>query len=99
MRLHGSTKIMKVYFDAEFYRRYKKADVRIQKSVDERIRIFRKNPMDPQLNNHPLRKPYQGYRSIDLTADYRAIYKERPQEKEIIAYFTGLGNHKQLYKK
>lgn len=90
---------MKVYFDAEFYRRYKKVDVRIQKSVDERIRIFRKNPIDPQLNNHPLHEPYQGYRSIDITADYRAIYEEFQEDDEEIVYFTTIGTHEELYQR
>ena len=98
MQLPGSTKIMKVYFDAEFYRQYKRVDVRIQKSVDEQIRIFRKNPMDPQLNNHSL-QPYQGYRSIDITADYRALYEEVTIGEDTIAYFETLGTHEELYEK
>lgn len=90
---------MKVYFDSEFYRQYRKVDVRIQKSVDERIRIFRKNPMDSQLNNHPLHEPYQGYRSIEITSDYRALYKETQIEDDIVAYFIELGTHDELYGK
>ena len=88
---------MKVYFDAEFYRQYKKIDVRIQKSIDERIRIFRKNPNDLELNNHPLHEPYQGYKSIDITSDYRALYEEVTIGEDTIAYFTTLGTHDELY--
>lgn len=29
---------------------------------------------DLELNNHPLREPYQDLRSIDITSDYRALY-------------------------
>lgn len=88
---------MKVLFDPDFYRQYKKVDVRIQNSVDESIRIFRKNPTDPQLNNHLLREPYQNYRSIDITADCRALYEEVSAAEDTIAYFVTLGTHDQLY--
>ena len=67
---------MKVVFDPDFHKLYKKVDVRIQNSVDERIRIFRKNHLDLQLNNHSLKEPYLGCHSIDITADFRAIYEE-----------------------
>lgn len=88
---------MKVLFDRNFYRQYKKADVRIQNSVDESIRILRKNPNNPQLNNHLLHEPYQNLRSIDITSDYRALYKEVVTEKDTIAYFVALGTRDQLY--
>lgn len=89
--------LMKVFFDPDFYKQYKKVDVRIQNSVDERIRIFRKNPMDSQLNNHALHEPYRGYRSIDITTDYRALYKDVSIEAEMVAYFVILGTHDELY--
>jgi addiction module RelE/StbE family toxin len=90
---------MKIVFDPEFIKKLKKADVRIRKSVKERILIFSKDPHNPQLDNHPLRDNYEGYRSIDITADWRAIYEQIQKEKEIIAYFVTLGTHKQLYGK
>lgn len=90
---------MKVYFDPNFHRKYKKLDVRTQNRIDQCIRIFRKNPMDPELNNHLLQKPYQGYRSIDITADYRALYEEDEIEEDAIAYFVLLGTHDELYGK
>ncbi len=89
---------MRVFFDPKFYRQYKKVNVRIQNSVDACIRIFRKNSMDTQLNNHLLRDKYAGYRSIDITADYRALYEEVTIGKETVAYFVTLGTHSQLYK-
>ena len=99
MQSPGFIKIMKVFFDPEFYRQYKKLNVRIQHKIDQRLRIFRKNPMDPKLNNHLLHEPYQDYRSIDITVDYRAHYKELNMREEVIAYFVLLGTHAELYKK
>ncbi|MBI2034932.1 MAG: type II toxin-antitoxin system mRNA interferase toxin, RelE/StbE family [Candidatus Levybacteria bacterium] len=89
---------MKAVFDPAFYRMLKRVDVRIQKRVKERMLLFSNNSNDPQLNNHALQRRWKGYRSIDITADWRAIYKERELDEEIIAYFIAIGTHKQLYK-
>jgi len=88
---------MNVKLDPDLLNKLKKLDVRIRKSFKERIAIFAKNPYDPQLNNHSLRKPYQGLRSIDITNDYRALYEEIKIEDENIAYFIILGTHEKLY--
>ena len=89
---------MKAVFDPAFYRMLKKVGVRIQKKVKERMLLFSKNSNDPQLNNHALQRRWKGYRSIDITADWRAIYKERELDEEMIAYFVAIGTHKQLYR-
>lgn len=88
---------MKVRYSSDFYRRYKRAGVRIRKRVDSRISIFLKNPFDPQLNNHVLREAYEGLRSIDITSDWRAIYEEVKETEAIYAYFVALGTHEELY--
>ena len=88
---------MKILFDNGFYRKYKKLNVRIQKSIDKSIRSFRKNPLAPQLHNHALREPYLGYKSINITDDYRAFYKERIIGEEKVTYFELLGTHRELY--
>ena len=90
---------MKIQVSKEFIEQYKKVPVRIQHVVDEKLRLFSKNPTDLSLRNHTLRKPYAGMRSIDITADWRAIYEEitdNPQEP--IVYFITVGTHKALYR-
>ena len=89
---------MIVRFTNNFLLQYKKADVRIRNKADDCLRIFKKNPNDLQLKNHKLKREWQGHRSINITADLRAIYKEVKLTDEIIVYFVGLGTHKQLYK-
>lgn len=84
--------------DPKFRRKYLKANVRIRNKVDECIRIFVKNPNDPFLNNHKLRREWVGHRSIDITSDWRVIYKEIIIGDQIIAYFVDIGIHKELYK-
>lgn len=88
---------MNAVLDPAFLKKLKKLDVRIRKSFKERILIFSKNPLDQLLNNHLLHEPYEGYRSIDATDDYRALYHETIIVGENIAYFVYLGTHEELY--
>ena len=90
---------MIIRYSPLFFRILKKLDVRIRKSFKEHILLFSKNPNDPALNNHPLKRGYQGLRSIDITADWRAIYEEKHEGGEETAYFVLIGTHKQLYGK
>jgi len=86
-----------VFSTKGFINLYKNADVRIKKEVDERLRIFGKNPHDLGLRNHELHEEWEGYRSIDITNDYRAVYEEVQEGEEINAYFIALGTHDELY--
>lgn len=88
---------MKIAYDPSFLEKLKKLDVRIRRRVNEKILLFSKNPDDSQLDNHPLQREYQGYMSIDISSDYRAIYKETKIGNEVVAYFIFLGTHKELY--
>ncbi len=90
---------MNVKYSPSLLNMLKKHDVRIRKSFKEKITIFSKNPNDPELNNHSLREPYQDRKSIDITNDYRAHYKEIKEEDEIVAYFVSLGTYQELYRK
>lgn len=89
---------MKVQYDPRVIEKLKKVNVRIRNSFKERLRQFEKNPNAPQLNNHALKKKFLGFRSIDITANYRAVYEELRQGKSTIAYFVLLGTHKELYR-
>ncbi len=88
---------MTIRYTDNFLRQLKKSDTRIRKSFKMRILIFAKNPYDSQLNNHPLEREYQGQRSIDITADYRAIFKEVIIEGDTYIYLTSFGTHKELF--
>lgn len=78
-------------------KKLKKVDVRIRKRFKQHLKLFEKNPLDPILNNHPLGSKYSGYRSINITTDYRAIYQEKEEDDETVAYFTLFGTHQELY--
>ncbi|OGE31075.1 hypothetical protein A2631_05355 [Candidatus Daviesbacteria bacterium RIFCSPHIGHO2_01_FULL_44_29] len=88
---------MKIQYDPDFLKTLKKLDAKIRKSFKKRIEIFLKDPFDPRLDNHELNREYQGYRSIDINADYRVIYEEIYKGAEPIAYFFQIGTHEELY--
>lgn len=92
---------MNVKYSPLFLKTLKKLDVRIRKSFRGKIVLFVKNPKDLGLNNHSLKRDYRGYRSIEVTADWRAIYKEiqEPDQENPTAYFVKIGTHNQLYAK
>lgn len=90
---------MIVIYDPAFLKKLKKANVRIRKSFKERIGLFLKDPNDPILNNHPLQDEYAGYRSINITSDWRGLYTEKYTEEGIVTYFSILGTHNDLYGK
>lgn len=90
---------MKIQLGSYFYKKIKKQDVRIQKSFKETLRLFILNPFSSDLDNHSLKDPWKGCRSIDVTADYRAIYEEIKEGDDIIAYFITIGTHRELYSK
>ena len=88
---------MRVQYDPDFSDKLKRVNVRIRKSFNEQIELFKQNPHNSQLHNHALKEPYEGLRSIDITNDYCAVYEEVPSGSEIVAYFSLLGTHDELY--
>lgn len=89
---------MRIVYDPAFFDKLKKVDIRIKKSTKQCLMLFSRDPNSSILNNHPLRGQYQGYRSINITADYRALFKERTVGEETLVEFLYLGTHAELYK-
>lgn len=89
---------MKIQFTATFCKLYKKADRKIQSSFQKRLKLFLKNPNNPQLRNHRLKGIFQNLYSINITGDWRALYIEYQEKNETIILFEFLGTHSQLYR-
>lgn len=66
-----------VNFHKRFNRYLEKAPLEIKLAFREVLELFLDNPDHPQLRNHALKKEYSGYRSIDVTDDWRALFKIR----------------------
>ncbi len=86
---------MKIIFTKRFEKQYSSASVQIQNKFEEKLNIFLKNKYDEVLNNHPLKGRLKGYRSINITGDWRAIFKESKNKE--YSCFVLLGKHSELY--
>lgn len=84
----------KLTFSSRFRKQHQKANANIKSAFLKRLKIFEQNPHDPILRNHVLSGNYKGFRSINITGDWRAIYSE----KGSIIIFEMLGTHSQLYR-
>ena len=89
---------MKVQLSPELIDKLKKQDVRTLQSFKKAIELFSQDPNNLELDNHELKREWEGFRSIDVTANLRAIYQEDREGDEPVAYFVAFGTHKELYK-
>ncbi len=85
---------MLIKLSKRFTKQYLRSPKKIQGLFDKKLEIFKKDEFTSILNNHALVGGYKGYRSINVTGDWRAIFKEI--DGEII--FIALGTHSQLYR-
>jgi addiction module RelE/StbE family toxin len=83
----------RIEFSLIFNKKLSKAPTEIKLAVRQVLELFRENPHHEALRNHLLTERYAGFRSIDVTDDWRALYRE---EKERIM-FADLGTHEELY--
>lgn len=89
---------MKIKYTKRFAKQYDKVDIKIQNTFKKRLKLFISDPLQPQLRNHPLKGSLEGYRSINITGDWRAIFSEEVIDEEKVIIFEMLGTHSQLYK-
>jgi addiction module RelE/StbE family toxin len=54
------------------------------------------NEFHPILNNHKLKYDYEGYRSINLTGDWRIVFR-KIDDNSVLLY--RVGTHHQLFGK
>ena len=86
---------MQFVIHSSFDKEYRKLSIKLRYKVDEKLKTFDYNHLDPILDNHQLYGKFSGCRSIDITGDYRAVY----YLNEDIAVFIHVGTHHQLYGK
>ena len=85
---------MEVKFHRSFLKLYEKLPAKVQRRFEERLLVFQKDPFDESLHNHPLHGPWAGFRSINVTGDYRSIYESLDGK---VATFYAIGTHSKLY--
>lgn len=86
---------MEAYLHKDFKKSFKKLSRSLQIQVDERILLFCEDQFSQLLNNHALKGKYEGFRSINISGDLRAIYKMLADN---LAYFVEIDTHSNLYK-
>ena len=85
---------MQVARSTRFKKNYRKLAAPIRARADRTILLFCNNPFEPILNNHPLHGEYRDRRSLDVTGDFRIVYREIVPG---IALLINIGTHHELY--
>lgn len=94
-----SKKIARIDYSKRFDKQLKKTPLEIKISFRKKFALFLEDPFHPQLNNHLLTGKLKGYRSINVTGDWRALYSEdQISESNSVVIFEMLGTHSQLYR-
>lgn len=84
---------MNAYVHRSFLKKFKKLPAKVQDKFEERLDLFLQDPTNQLLNNHSVEKAFPECRSINITGDYRAIYKLLGDT----ATFISIGTHSELY--
>jgi len=83
----------RIEFTPLFNKQRKAAPLEIKEAFRETLELFIEDSHHPALRNHPLTGKYAGFQSINVTEDWRALYREEPER----IMFVALGTHEQLY--
>ncbi len=87
----------RIEFTDRFNKQRKAAPLEIKVAFMESLELFLESPDHPQLRNHPLKEKYSGYNSIDVTDDWRALFRIHESKTQTVITFHILGTHIQLY--
>lgn len=85
---------MRIQFHRNFEKQYQRLPTKVKDKFLEKVEIFLQDEFNPLLNNHALKGKYFGYRSLNVTGDFRAIYKRKSSQKAI---FIAIDKHSHLY--
>jgi len=79
---------MPIKFSRRFDKDYHKSPSKIRSKFQQRLALFLNNQQATPLNNHGLSGKWQGYRSINITGDWRAIFVKAEDD---LVIFVALG--------
>lgn len=86
-------RVFAIILHKSFDKAYKKLDASIKEAFIERRNLLMIDYEHPALNNHVLHGKWEGHRSINVTGDFRAVFRT----EGFIAIFITIGTHPQLY--
>lgn len=81
-----------------FDKSYLKLSQKLKLKVNETLVLITKNHFDKKLNNHALKWDFIWLRSINVTWDYRIIFKEISDNNYEIIELLKIWTHSELYK-
>lgn len=85
---------MIVRYHSRFLKVFRKLPLKIQDRFFARLSLFQREPFHPLLNNHSVEAVYPGWRSINVTGDYRALFEVVSDDALV---FMKIGTHSELY--
>lgn len=88
---------MEISYSKQFIKQLKKSPVKIQRSFRKRLELFTENPGNPLLRYHALQGELKAYRSINISGDWRAIFRIDLEKGKLHMRFMDIGTHSQLY--
>ena len=83
-----------IHHDRVFERQLRKLSQELQEKLKERLILLIRDASNTLLNDHKLGPPFESYRSINITGDYRLVYKCIGKD---VYYLRAVGTHHQLY--
>lgn len=86
---------MIIILHRSFEKKYVKLRPAFKEKFKQRRDLFLEDSFHPFLNNHALHGKYEGFRSINVTGDIRAIFKQLDE----VVIFVDIGDHPGLYRK
>ncbi|MBI4226146.1 type II toxin-antitoxin system mRNA interferase toxin, RelE/StbE family [Candidatus Roizmanbacteria bacterium] len=97
--MRANPNVNRIDYSTKFLKQLKKAPLSIRIAFRKRLAFFIQDQSHPLLNNHSLTGNLKGYRSINITGDWRAIFSEyEDEEGKKVVVFEMLGTHSELYK-
>ena len=81
-----------------FEKSYSKLSDKLKIKVNETLILFSENHFDKKLNNHALKWDFIWLRSINVTWDYRIIFREMSDNNYEIVELIKVWTHSELYK-
>jgi len=85
---------MQIWYHTKFKKQFNKLPLDTQNQFYKRLKLFQINRANQKLRVHPLRGRYQGYWSLNVTGDVRALFVDDSDET---VTFAVIGSHGELY--
>ena len=78
----------------QFEKKLARLSPAIRRALANRLELFLENPRHPLLNDHALTGDWAGFRSINVTGDWRLIYQRIDDE---VMLLVEIDTHHNLY--